>query len=283
MLSLASVPAQLAPIAGPPLGGFVVDALGWQWLFLVNVPIGVTAIVLAWKAVPTGPVRRGGGLDLVGLALVAPAIALVVLSLSGTAAWPAAVAGVVLLAAFVRHALRAARPILDVRLFGHRAVSVAAVLNFLSRFSVFGAMILMPLYFQQVRGHSALEAGLLLAPQSVGTLLALPLVGRLTDRIGARPLVLGGVGISVAATAAFTQVTGESSLVVPVIALLFWGIGIAAASVLTAILQSRLGRHAAEPAAAFADTFWWILAFTAVTLLPAVLLPIARNRSGAPG
>ncbi|MFI5698257.1 DHA2 family efflux MFS transporter permease subunit [Kribbella sp. NPDC051586] len=315
VMSLVAIPAQLAPIAGPLLGGVVVDALGWQWIFLVNVPIGLIAIALAWRVVPADAVRRSGGPDLLGLALVSPAIALLVMSLSGTATWPAAITGVALLAAFVVRALRTTTPLLDLRLFGHLPVTVAAVLNFLSRFSVFGAMLLMPLYLQQVRGHSALEAGLLLAPQSLGTVLALPLVGRSTDRIGARPVALAGVGITVAATVAFTQVTATSSFVVLAIALLVWGIGIAAATVpvsvsayhgldpadipgatslvttvttigasagaaaVTSILQSRLGHHVGDPAAAFADTFWWILGLTAVTLLPATLLP-GRDRSG---
>ncbi|WP_328519032.1 DHA2 family efflux MFS transporter permease subunit [Kribbella sp. NBC_00359] len=313
VMSLVAIPAQLAPIAGPLLGGLVVDTLGWPWIFLVNLPIGLTAMALAWRVVPADAVRRSGGLDLVGLALVSPAIALLVLSLSGTATWPAAIGGLLLLAAFAVHALRSTMPLLDLRLFRHRPVTVATVLNFLSRFSVFGAMILVPLYLQQVRGHNALEAGLLLAPQSLGTVLALPLVGRLTDRIGARPVALVGVGITVAATVAFTQVTATSSFVVLAIALLVWGMGIAAATVpvsvaayhglnpadipgatslistvttigasagaavVTSILQSRLGHHPTDPAAAFADTFWWVLAFTAVTLLPAMLLPVRRS------
>jgi len=313
VMGLVGIPAQLAPIAGPLLGGLLVDTVGWQWIFLVNLPIGLTAIALAWRTVPADPIRRSGGLDLVGLALVAPAIALLVLSLSGTATWPSAIGGLVLLAAFGVHALRSTMPLLDLRLFHHRGVSVATVLNFLSRFSVFGAMLLVPLYLQQVRGHSALEAGLLLAPQSLGTALALPLVGRLIDRVGARPVALAGVGITVVATAAFTQVTATSSFVVLAIAFLVWGMGIAAstvpvsvaayhgldpadipgatslvttvttigasagAAVVTSILQSHLGNHPADPAAAFADTFWWVLAFTAVTLLPAMMLPVRRN------
>lgn len=319
VLSLVGVPAQLAPIAGPLLGGLVVDTIGWQWIFLINLPIGLTAIALAWRTVPADAVRRSARLDLVGLALVSPAIALLVLSLSGTATSASAIGGLVLLTAFTVHALRSTTPLLDLRLFGHLPVTVATVLNFLSRFSVFGAMLLLPLYLQQVRGHSALEAGLLLAPQSLGTLLALPLVGRLTDRIGARPVALAGVGITSAATVAFTQVTATSSFAVLAIALLIWGTGIAAATVpvsvaayhgldpadipgatslittvttvgasagaavVTAILQSRLTHHTTDPAAAFADTFWWILGFTAVTLLPAVMLPVRGAEPGRRG
>jgi EmrB/QacA subfamily drug resistance transporter len=317
VLSLVGIPAQLAPIAGPLLGGLVVDTIGWQWIFLINLPIGLTAIALAWRTIPDDAVRRSAGLDLVGLALVSPAIALLVLSLSGTATWPAAIGGLALLVAFTVHALRSSLPLLDVRLFSHLPVTVATVLNFLSRFSVFGAMLLMPLYLQQVRGHSALEAGLLLAPQSLGTLLALPLVGRLTDRIGARPVALVGVGIIVVATVAFTQVTATSSFVVLAIAFLVWGAGIAAATVpvsvaayhgldpadipgatslittvttigasagaavVTGILQSRLGHHPANAAAAFADTFWWVLVFSALSVIPALLLPTAPRTASA--
>lgn len=309
VMSIVAIPAQVAPIAGPLLGGLLVDAASWRWIFLVNIPIGLVAVLLAYKLIPADDVRRPVGLDLVGLAILSPAIALLTLALTRTFTWPAAIVGTVLLVAFGWRALRISEPLLELRLFAHRSVATATAVNYLSRFSVFGAMILMPLYFQQVRGYTALEAGLLLAPQSLGTLLALPFVGRLTDRIGARPVVLGGVGITVIATVAFTFIAADISFVVLAISLFVWGAGVAAvavpvsaaayqgldpaaipaatslittvqtigasagAAVLTNILQSRQTHHLADPSAAFADTFRWTLAFTALTLLPAALLP----------
>lgn len=208
--------------------------------------------------------------------------------------------------------MRTPAPLLDLRLFAHRPLAAASALNFVSRLSIFGALILIPLYYQQVRGHSALTAGMLLAPQSLGTMLALPYVGRLTDRIGARPVVLTGIAVTTLGALAYTQVAAHTHDLVLAAALLVWGVGIAAvavpvsaaayqglpstvipsatsaitmvqtvgasvgAAVLAVILQDRAARPPGAMAAAFSDTFWWVLAFTALALIPALLLPMRR-------
>ncbi|WP_255949726.1 MDR family MFS transporter [Streptomyces odontomachi] len=328
VMSIAAVPGQVAPIAGPLLGGLIVDGPGWRWIFYVNVPICAIALLLARRDLPhdapsAGAVEGGGRwLDPVGLALLSPGLALAVYGLSG-GAWarrPLLAAGLVLLVAFCVHALRpgTVMPLLDLRLFRHRALAAATALNFLSRLSVFGASVLLPLYFQLARGDSALVTGLLLAPQSVGTMVALPYVGRLTDRIGARPVVLAGIAVTALGTLVFTQVTAHTDLVLLCAARLVWGAGVAAvavpvsaaaydglapeaipgatsaitamqtvgasvgAAVLTAILGSRVGHHPGAIAAAFADTFWWVLGFSLLTVVPTLLLPLRRpDRHGA--
>jgi len=171
------------------------------------VPGCLVALLLARRSIPgDGPNEHGGRwLDLTGLALLSPALVLTVYGLSTrTNGLPLLAAGAALLIALAVHALRTrtVAPLLDLRLFTHRPFAAASALNFLSRLSIFGAVILMPLYYQQVRGHSALTAGPFLAPQSLGTMLALPYVGRLTDRIGARPVVLAGTAITTLARSA---------------------------------------------------------------------------------
>ncbi|WP_331766711.1 MDR family MFS transporter [Embleya sp. NBC_00896] len=322
VLGIVAVPAQVAPILGPLLGGAIVQAGSWRWIFHVNVPVCALALVLAWRGLPRDDRgdRTSTRLDFVGLALLSPALALLVYGLSRLNTDPGGLlplgCGVALLVGYVAHALRtSATPLLDPRLFAHRAFAAASALSFLSRLSIFGAMILMPLYYQQVRGHGALTAGLLLAPQSLGTMLALPLVGRLTDRIGARPVVLAGIAVGTLGTVAFTQVGAHTDDFVLAASLLVWGMGVAAvvvpvsvaayqglaptsipgataaittvqtigasvgAAVLAAILQDRTTRHPGTPAAAFADTFWWILGFTALTVIPALVLPLHRRKA----
>ncbi|WP_433040645.1 DHA2 family efflux MFS transporter permease subunit [Dactylosporangium sp. CS-033363] len=306
VMALAAVPAQLAPIAGPLLGGAIVDGLGWRWIFFVNVPIGLFSVLLSYRTITAGP-RRPAALDLLGVALLSPALAILVYALSRPLWWLLPI-GTALLAAFAVHALRTPDPLIDVRLFSHRALSAASALNFLSRLSIFGALMLIPLYFQQSAGRTALSAGLFLAPQALGTMLALPYVGRLTDRVGARPVVLAGIAISTAAAVAYTQVDRHPPALLLAAALLVWGIGIAAvavpvsaaayqgldpssipaatsaltmiqtvgASVGAAVLAAILQRSA-PGAEAFARTFWWVLAFTALTLIPALLLPMRRT------
>ncbi|SNQ46613.1 Drug transporter [Frankia canadensis] len=316
VMALVAMPGQLAPIMGPLIGGLIVDSGSWRWVFYVNVPICLLAVILARRAIPDDGPRESGGrwLDVTGLTLLAPALGLTVYGLSaGTHRFPLLAGGIVLLAVFTAHSLRArdVAPLLNPRLFANRPLSAASTLNFLSRLSIFGVVILMPLYFQEVRGYSTLTAGLLLAPQSLGTALALPYVGRLTDRIGARPVVLAGIALSTLSALTFTQLDAHTSVVIIGAALLVWGTAVAAvavpvsaaayegltpldipgatsaiitvqtigasvgAAVLAAILQNRLAHHHDAPAIAFADTFWWVLGFTTLTLIPALLLPLA--------
>ena len=312
VMALVAVPGQVAPIVGPLVGGLIIDAGSWRWIFYVNVPICLVALALGRRGIPDGPPREPAGrLDVTGLALLAPALALVVYGLSARAGWLLGT-GAALLAVFTGYALRARTPILNPRLFAHRPFAAASTLNFLSRLSIFGVMILMPLYYQQVRGHSALAAGLLLAPQSLGTMIALPYVGRLTDRLGARPVVLAGITAGALAALACTRVGAHTSDVFLGAALLVWGMGVAAVAVpvsaaayegltpaeipgatsaittvqtvgasvgaaaLTAILQDRaIGR---PDAAAFAGTYRWVLGFTVLTFAPALLLPLRKTR-----
>ncbi|MEV8511820.1 MDR family MFS transporter [Dactylosporangium sp. NPDC051484] len=315
VMAISAVPTQLAPVGGPLLGGLIVDGLDWRWIFYVNVPVCLLALALSYRGIPDDGRRQFRRLDLPGLAVLSPAVALLVLGLSRTGApggglLPLGV-GAVLLAAFIVYALRTSgAPVLDLRLFTHRALAAASALNFVSRLSIFGALMLIPLYYQQVRGHDALTAGLLLAPQSLGTILALPYVGRLTDRIGARPVVLTGIAVTTVGAIAYTRVTSHTGDLVLAGALLVWGIGIAAvavpvsaaayqglpltmipgatsaitmvqtvgasvgAAVLAAILQYRMAHHPGAPAAAYADTFWWVTGFTAFAAIPALLLPL---------
>ncbi len=201
-------------------------------MFYVNVPVCLLALLLAYRGISDNGQREVRRLDLLGLALLSPAVALLVFGLSqtgtsGRGRFPLA-AGAVLLVAFIVHALRTPAPLIDIRLFTHRALATASALNFMSRLSIFGALILIPLYYQQVRGHNALTAGLLLAPQSLGTMLALPYAGKVTDRIGARPVVLTGMALTTLGAIAYTQVTSHTRDLVLAAALLVWDIGIAA-------------------------------------------------------
>src|SRR5262249_49392351 len=112
-----------------------------------------------------------------------------------------------------------------------RSFSASSALMFLFGLSLFGAMLLLPLYYQQARGQSALDAGLLLAPQGVGTMLALVVVGRLTDRMGPRPITLAGMALAVVGTLAYTQVTAHTSEWLLGVSLLVRGAGLGAAIV----------------------------------------------------
>jgi MFS family permease len=174
-----------------------------------------------------------------GLALLSPGLALTVYGLSeagshGTftnaTTLVAGLGGLALVAAFVVYAgrVRSVKPLLDVRLFADRHFSAAAASVFVFGISLFGTMLLLPLYYQTVRGESALDAGLLLAPLGLGAALGMPLAGRITDRVGAGRIVPVGLLVALAGTVAYTQVGPDTSLVLLAVSLVVLGVGLGA-------------------------------------------------------
>ena len=159
---------------------------GWRWIFYVNVPIGVLAIPLAARFVPRSRPQPCDRLDLVGFLLLSPGLAALVYGLaetstSGQIAGPQTlgpiVAGLSLVTVFVLHARRMPNPLIDVRLLRNRAFSASAGTSFFLGMGLFGVMFLLPLYYQSARGLTALEAGLLMAPQGIGAVIMMILCG----------------------------------------------------------------------------------------------------------
>ena len=322
-MAVIGLPVLLGPILGPVIGGLIISHLSWHWMFWVNVPFCVIGLALAWWGLAADTKRTPQRLDLVGLALLSPAVAALIYGLTQvgikggfaheTVITPL-VLGIVLLVGFVGHALRTRdEPIIDLRLFGRQTFSASASLLFLSGLALYGAMLLLPLYYQQLRGQSVLVAGLLLAPQGLGMLLTRGQAGKLTDRIGARPVALMGLLLVMVGTLAYAQAglhtselllgvslvvrgAGLGAVTIPIMATAYLGLGgteIAHASsatrimqqlggsfgaaIVAVILETQIAAHHAVGsgglATAFADTFWWTLGLTAVALLPALLLP----------
>jgi EmrB/QacA subfamily drug resistance transporter len=328
LMAAVSLPVAVVPVFGPVISGLIISNISWRWIFYVNVPFCLAAIILAWRGLPARGAqqadRQAAGaarLDVTGLVLLCPALAGLLYGLAqvSTAGGfghvrvivPLA-AGAVLLAAFAWHALRTAVvPLVDLRLFRSRSFTGASALLFLAGLSIYGAMLLLPLYFQQDRGYSALAAGLLLVPQGVGSILPRTIVGKLTDTLGSRPVSIAGIVLAAAGTVPFALAGAHTSEWLLGAALVVRGAGLGAATialmvgafqglskpelphassttrimqqvggafgaaVLVVILTSAAS-HAAGPAgltAAFDRTFWWSVGFTALALVPALLLP----------
>jgi EmrB/QacA subfamily drug resistance transporter len=216
VMSILGVPTLIAPV----LGGLIVDNVTWRWIFFVNVPIGIVGLVLSSRFLVQERHADPGRLDFLGVALLSPGLALLVYGLSeagggsgfgSTTVIACLSAGAVLVTAFVLHALHIDRPLLDMRLFRDRSFSMANLVTFIFGAGLYGAMFLLPLYYQIVRGESALVAGLLMAPQGIGAMLCMPLGGRLTDKFGARRIVPVGMAVFILGTVAFTQLSPTSN------------------------------------------------------------------------
>jgi EmrB/QacA subfamily drug resistance transporter len=237
VMSIIGVPMLLVPIFGPLIGGSLISAASWRWIFLVNLPVGLAAIAAAVRLLPDTSPRPGQRLDTRGVVLLSGGLALFLYGLAQTSqhshvATPGALgpmaAGAVLVTLFVRHALRVPNPLVDVRLFGHRGFATGAAANLVIGTALFGVALLLPLYFEIVRGQSPLHTGLLLAPQGLGAALSISLAGYLTDKVGARRVVPAGLVLALAGTAWFTQIGAHTPYLLTVVALLLVGLGMGA-------------------------------------------------------
>jgi EmrB/QacA subfamily drug resistance transporter len=235
VMSVIAVPAMLAPILGPAVGGLILDSTTWRWIFFVNVPVGVIGFIAAWRGLPRPAPEPAGRLDVVGLLLLGtgiPAITYGLAEIGVTGSFSSIrvivpiVAGAMLVVAFCFNALRVERPLLDLRLYARSTFSAASIAIFCLGAALFGAMILMPLYYQEVRHQDVLVAGLLMGPGGVGAALAMPFAGRLTDRYGGGPLALTGVLVLTAATVPFAFITATTPIALLSFVMFLRGMGI---------------------------------------------------------
>ena len=321
-MGVVTMPAMLAPILGPVVGGSILQNLHWSWIFLVNLPIGVIAFVLAWRMLPKTDSGEAGRLDIFGLALLSTASTSLVYGLSqlGThsnlmapiVVWPI-VAGFVLAGVFCWHALRIERPLLDVRLYANRVFGAASLTTFGLGAALFGAMILVPLYYQEVRHESVIITGLLVGPQGLGMMLVMPLVSRFTTRFGGGRVAMAGVLILCVGTVPLAFVGSNTSILYISAVLLLRGVGIGFAfvpamtaafsalrpdqlsdatpqlnvlqriggaigtAVLAVVLQRASGHAIIKPASAFQSAYWWSLGIAVFSLIPCLVLLRAEN------
>jgi EmrB/QacA subfamily drug resistance transporter len=242
LMAAISLPVVVVPIFGPVVAGLIISNISWRWIFYVNVPMCLVGLVLAWRQLPSSRPQGGAQrIDLVGLLLLPPALVALLYGLAEVSSdggfghrgviIPLS-AGAVLLAAYCGHALRtSATPMVDLRLFRAPAFTGATSLLLLAGLSIYGAMLLLPLYFQQARHDTALVAGLLMVPQGLGSLLPRTLAGKLTDRIGPRLVVLAGVVLAAAGTIPFAMAGLHTSYWLLGAALVVRGAGLGTATI----------------------------------------------------
>jgi EmrB/QacA subfamily drug resistance transporter len=313
------MPAMLAPILGPVVGGLILQNLHWSWIFFVNAPIGAVALYLGWRMLPETDSGEAGPLDRIGLALLPTSAALTVFGISelGSGApfvsmevLAPLVAGIVLGLAFCWHALRIPRPLLDIRLYKNRVFAGASFTTFGLGAALFGAMILVPLYYQKVRGLDVIDTGLLNGPQGIGALVMMPIAGRLTERYGGGRIAICGVSLLAISTIPLAFIGAHTSYVVISAVLFVRGISIGlgfmpamtaafaamkpeqlsdatpqinvvmrlgsavGVAILAVVLQrgEEVARTTEQLAEAFAHTYWWAFGIALLSLIPCLML-----------
>jgi EmrB/QacA subfamily drug resistance transporter len=225
VMAVLGIPMLLGPIAGPILGGWLIESFSWHWIFLINLPIGIVAIVYAAIVLDKDEPAKGEKFDLIGFLLLSPGLALFLFGISsipeaqsqhGTMFTGRVVSttliGLVLIVGFVFWALRAKLPLLDLRLFKNRNMTVAMITFAMFAMAFFGSSILYAQYFIGIRGETTLIAGLLLAPQGIGAMVTMPVAGVLTDKMGPGKFVMGGLALITTGLIVFTQLTPDTPL-----------------------------------------------------------------------
>ena len=324
VMSVVAIPAMLAPIFGPTIGGVIVDNLSWRWIFFVNIPIGIAAFIAAWRMLPRGTRSPAEKLDVPGFLLLASGVPLLTYGLAeigatGQIATPRVlvplILGIILIGVFAVYALRVPRPLLDLHLYRRATFASASIAMFCLGAALFGGMVLLPLYWQQVRFESVLDTGLLTAPMGLGMAAIMPIAGRLTDRYGGGPMALIGVIVTTLATIPFAMIGAHTSILALSLIGVVRGMGVGFAfmpamtaayaalkhselsdaapqlnivqriggSIGTAVLavvleRALLGAHSLQQTAeAYGTAFWWSVAITAAAIVPCIVLTFAER------
>jgi EmrB/QacA subfamily drug resistance transporter len=248
VMGILGVPLLIAPIAGPILGGWLVDDVSWRWIFFINLPIGIVAFILALIVLEPDRPQASHRLDWVGMALLSPGLTVLIYGLAESSSngfgalksWGPIVLGALLIAGFFRHSWHADEPLIDIRTFTHTRAGAAAGTFMLFAIAFFGSLLLIPLYYQSVRDASALAAGLLLVPQGLGAMITMPLAGRLTDRYGPWRLPACGIPLLVIGMLPWAFVTAHTpyALLCSFSFVLGLGMGLAMMPTMTAAMQA---------------------------------------------
>lgn len=226
VMAVLGIPMLLGPICGPILGGWLIDIASWHWVFLINIPIGVVALVYAWLVLPKDNPQPSESFDFLGMVLLSPGLALFLYGISSIpgsqvdhGTWQTRgvivpiVIGTIMTVAFVPWALakRNKHPLMDLRLFKNKEMTIAVITMSLFAIAFFGGGLLFPQYFQFVRGEDDLSAGLLLAPQGLGAMITMPIAGMLADKIGPGKIVLSGISTIVVGMFMFSTLDESTS------------------------------------------------------------------------
>ena len=258
LMAILGIPMLLGPIGGPILGGWLIDKVSWHWIFLINLPLGIGALVYAWWALAKDAPEPTESFDFVGMLMMSPGLAAFLYGISsipeeGTffSAKVLGFAGVglALIIAFVFYSFKPEHPLLDLRLFKNKNLTWSIVTMFIFAGAFFGGLLLVPTYLQQVRGEGALDAGLLVAPQGIGAMLTMPIAGALADKFPVGRIVPFGLATITAGMFALTRVDGTTSYwgyLIPVLFVMGLGMGATMMPLMTSAIKTLTAHQVAR-------------------------------------
>jgi EmrB/QacA subfamily drug resistance transporter len=238
LMAVLGVPMLLGPMCGPVLGGWLIDNYSWQWIFRINLPLGVIVLILAAVVFPRDRATPSETFDFTGMLLLSPGLATFLFGISsvprrGTFAdprvWIPVVVGLTLIITFVLHALyRAEHPLIDLRLFKNRVVTLANSAMLLFAVGLFGVWMFLPSYLQQLLHQTPMQSGLHLIPQGLGAMSTMPLAGAFMDKRGPGKVVLVGVALVTGGLGVFAYGVSRQADYAPIllVGLVIMGMGL---------------------------------------------------------
>jgi EmrB/QacA subfamily drug resistance transporter len=230
-LGLNSVVFAIATSLGPTLGGLITAHLTWRWVFYINVPLGVMSLIVSHRVLTRSQTAARETLDLGGAALIALGLASLTLALSFSQewTWPSVLAwlvtGILSLVAAVFVEGRSPSPIVDLSLFRERTLCSALASMTVAMLALFAVGFVLPFYFEQLRGFSVMESGLLLTPLPLTMAIVAPLSGAMADRVGSRLLASGGLALATLGLVALARLGTTSTVGEIVGCLVLTGLG----------------------------------------------------------
>lgn len=239
VIGYAATPVLLAPTFGPIVAGAILKYASWPWLFYVNLPVGILAVILAVFLLPRDePSKQRRPFDALGFIFISPGLACFLFGVEQVAHHEGSgflILGLSLLVAFAWHARRKkTKALIDLELFKNRIFTTAAVTQFVTNGVMYAGQFLIPLYLTLGCGMSAEKVGWMLAPMGIGMMCVYPLMGALTDRFGCRAISAGGALLNILGTLPFIwMIRGHVSIPVIMAALLARGVGQGAAGIPT--------------------------------------------------
>ena len=250
LMAILGVPMLLGPIFGPILGGWLISHFSWHWIFLINLPIGLVALVYAQFALAKDDPKPSESFDFVGMLMMSPGLALFLYGVSSipgvggighTKVLVPGFIGLALMVAFVLYSFKPKHPLLDLRLFRNRNLSVSIITMFIFAAAFFGGLLLIPQFLQQVQGETPLNAGWLVAPQGLGAMLTMPIAGALTDKLPVGRIVPFGLVLIIGGMFTLTQIQADSShwgFIIPVLFVMGLGMGATMMPIMTSALKT---------------------------------------------
>lgn len=248
VMGMLGIPMLLAPALGPVISGWLVEYVTWQWIFLINLPIGIAAVIVGIKKLPKDLLnKKVPSLDIWGMLLAPIAFASLAYGVTkGGESWTSNETlislsiGAVALIIFIIIELRHKQPLLELRAFGSSDFTKGVLVSWITMIALFGSILLVPIYLQQIMGYGALKTGLILLPQALASAVMMPIGGKLFDKFGARPVAIVGMIIITVSLYMLTTLSLETSLstIITSIVLMGIGMGLSMMAINTHVLQS---------------------------------------------